>query len=97
MRNGHAIWAVATIVVAGIAGIVGLAAVGDKDATTLLPLLIGFLAPTIASMVAANKAQENSAALKTIEGQLNGALDARIEAAVKAALEKYRCATLPAE
>lgn len=97
MRNGHAIWAVAFIAVAGIAGIVGLAAVGDKDAATLLPLLIGFLAPTIASLVAANKAQENASALKTIGTQLNGELDARIEAAVKAALEKYQCAKLPAE
>lgn len=95
MKGTGAIWAVTTIVVASIAGVVALAAVGDKDAATLLPLLIGFLAPTIASLVAASKAGENSTALRSIGQQLNGELDGRIEAAVKAALEKYQCARMP--
>jgi hypothetical protein len=93
MKGSGAIWAVTTIVVASIAGIVALAAVGDKDAATLLPLLIGFLAPTIASLVAANKASENSAALTRIDGRLNGELDTRIEQAVGAALTRYHAAT----
>jgi len=92
MRQSGAIWAVTTIVIASIAGIVALAAVGDKDASTLLPLLIGFLAPTIAAMVAANKSEQTAAGLTKIDHRLNGDLDKRIEAAVKAALETYHCA-----
>ena len=91
--KGGAIWAVTVIVVASIAGIVGLAAVGDKDAATLLPLLIGFLAPTITALVAASKAQENTNVLQRIDGRLNGELDQRIAEAVKAALHQYHAAT----
>ena len=93
MRGGQAIWAVTVIVVASIAGVVALAAVGDKDAATLLPLLIGFLAPTIASLVAANKAGESAAVLSRIDGRLNGELDKRIEDAVAKALGVYHAAT----
>lgn len=91
--KGGAIWAVTVIVVASIAGIVGLAAVGDKDAQVLLPLLIGFLAPTVTALVAASKASENTQVLQRIDGRLNGELDARIEAAVAKALGVYHAAT----
>jgi len=91
--SGQAIWAVAVIVVASIAGIVALAAVGDKDAATLLPLLIGFLAPTVTALVAAQKAGENTQVLQKIDGRLNGQLDTRIEEAVWKALHQYHAAT----
>lgn len=81
------------MVIAGIAGIVALAAVGDSEAATLLPLLIGFLAPTITSMVAADKADKNGMTLQRIDGRLNGELDSRIADAVKAALHEYHAAT----
>lgn len=93
MRGAGMIWAVAVMVVAGVAGIVALAAVGDDQSATLLPLLIGFLAPTITSLIAADKASANQAALTRIDGRLNGELDARISAAVKAALTDYHAAT----
>ena len=92
MKGGGTIWAITVMVVAGTAGVVGLAAVGDSEAAALLPLLIGFLAPTIASLVAASKAQDNTAALSRIDGRLNGELDTRIAAAVKAALTDYHAA-----
>lgn len=93
-RQGNGtIWAVALMVCVGTAGIVGLAAVGDKEAANLLPLLVGFLAPTITGIIAANKAQENSAALSRIDGRLNGELDRRIAEAVKTALRDYHAAT----
>lgn len=89
-------WAVAVMVVAGTAGIVGLAAVGDKDAANLLPLLIGFLAPTITGLMAAQRSEaaakasdENANRLEIIHGQLNGELDKRIEAAVDRALSRW--------
>jgi len=93
MKGGGAIWAVTVIVVASIAGIVALAAVGDKDATVLLPLLIGFLAPTVTALVAAQKAGENTQVLQRIDGRLNGELDTRIEHAVAKALGLYHAAT----
>ena len=94
MKSGRAVWAATVIVGAAVAAIVAMdlfAGEGEGN----LPLLIGFVAPTVAALLAASKATENSQALKTIEGQLNGELDKRIEAAVKAALEKYQCAKLP--
>lgn len=94
MKQSQTIWAVTVIVVASIAGIVALAAVGDKDAATLLPLMIGFLAPTLTALIAAQKAQENSATLTRIDGRLNGELDTRIATAVKAALTDYHAATV---
>lgn len=94
MKHGaQHIWAVTLIVVASIAGIVALAAVGDKDAATLLPLMIGFLAPTITALVAAQKAGENSHVLQRIDGRLNGELDKRIGDAVQKALREYHAAT----
>lgn len=94
MKGGaQHIWAVAVIVVASIAGIVGLAAVGDKDAQVLLPLLIGFLAPTVTALVAAQKASDNSHVLQRIDGRLNGELDQRIGDAVQKALREYHTAT----
>ena len=93
MRHNGTVWAVTTIVVASIAGIVGLAAVGDKDAATLLPLLIGFLAPTVTALINTQKAGEANAKLDRIDGRLNGELDARIEKAVQAALREYHAAT----
>jgi len=93
MKSGGAIWAVTVIVVASIAGIVALAAVGDKDATVLLPLLIGFLAPTVTALVAAQKAGENTQVLNRIDGRLNGELDGRIGDAVQKALREYHAAT----
>ena len=91
--GGNHIWAVTLIVVASIAGIVALAAIGDKDAATLLPLLIGFLAPTVTALVAAQKAGENTQVLQKIDGRLNGELDRRISAAVQVALREYHAAT----
>lgn len=88
MKQGN-IWAIAVMVVAGVAGVVALAAVGDREAATLLPLLIGFLAPTITGIVGMNKADANSAKLDKLDGRLNGELDARIEAAVERALSKW--------
>jgi len=93
MGGKGSIWAVAVMVCAGIAGIVALAAVGDSQAATLLPLLIGFLAPTITGLMAAEKAQANQAALTRIDGRLNGELDGRISQAVTAALHQYHTAT----
>lgn len=90
--KGSVIWAVTVIVVASIVGIVSLAHIGDKDAQTLLPLLIGFLAPTIASLVAASKSEETKAGLTRIDSRLNGELDKRIQVAVKEALTTYHAA-----
>lgn len=87
--KGNTIWAIAFMVAAGTAGVVALAAVGDREAATLLPLLIGFLAPTITGLVGMNKADANSAKLDKLDGRLNGELDARIEAAVERALSKW--------
>lgn len=92
MRGGSGIWAVTAMVVSGIAGIVVLAAVGDTEAANLLPLLIGFLAPTITGVLAAQKASENQAALTRIDGRLNGELDRRISEAVRLALVDYHAA-----
>jgi len=92
MSGKQTIWAVAVMVVAGVAGIVALAAVGDDQSATLLPLLIGFLAPTITGLVAADKASQNSSTLQRIDGRLNGELDARISAAVASALHEYHAA-----
>lgn len=77
------VWAFAVMVVAGTAGIVGLAAVGDQQSATLLPLLVGFLAPTITSLL-------NGQKLDKIDGRLNGELDSRIEAAVQRAITKQQ-------
>ena len=93
MNARGSIWAVAVMVVAGVAGIVALAAVGDQQAATLLPLLIGFLAPTITGLMAAEKAGANETTLRRIDGRLNGELDTRIATAVKAALHEYHAAT----
>lgn len=82
-------WAVAVVIVAGIGGVVGLAAVGDSQADILLPLLIGFLAPTVASLVGVMKQDDASRRLDKIDGRLNGDLDQRIEAAVERALAKW--------
>lgn len=93
MKAQHIIWPIVVMVVAGIAGIVALAAVGDSEAATLLPLLIGFLAPTVTSLIAADKTDKATATLTRIDGRLNGELDQRIGAAVKAALSEYHAAT----
>lgn len=82
-------WPISLMVVAGIAGVVGLAAVGESQAATLLPLLIGFMAPTITGIVGMHKTDANSHRLDKIDGRLNGELDARIEAAVERALSKW--------
>jgi TctA family transporter len=93
MGGRNSIWAVAVMVVAGVAGIVALAAVGDSEAATLLPLLIGFLAPTVTGLIAADKASANETTLKRVEGRLNGELDRRISEAVTRALTEYHGAT----
>jgi len=93
MSGRGSVWAVAVMVVAGVAGIVALAAVGDSQAATLLPLLIGFLAPTVTGLIAADRASENSSTLKKIDGRLNGELDGRISEAVTRALREYHGAT----
>lgn len=92
VKQGQLVWAVTTIVVASIAGIVALAAVGDKDATTLLPLLIGFLAPTVTALINTHKQDVANAKLERIDGRLNGELDKRIAAAVAVALTEYHAA-----
>jgi len=89
VTGNQTIWAIAAMVIAGIAGIVALAAVGDTQAATLLPLLIGFLAPTITGMIAADKADKSATVLTRIDGRLNGELDGRIADAVKTALREY--------
>ena len=93
MRQGQAVWAATVIVVAGVVGIVALDLFAEKPGEGNLPLLIGFLAPTIAALLAATKANENTAALKSIDGRLNGDLDKRIEEAVWKALHQYHAAT----
>ena len=86
--NSGTIWAVSAIVISGVVGIVALAAIGDKEAATLLPLLIGFLAPTVTSLVSAQRAGDNSAKLDKIDSRLNGELDARLEAAIDRVLRR---------
>jgi hypothetical protein len=92
-RGSGSIWAITVMVIAGVAGIVALTAVGDDEATILLPLLIGFLAPTVTGLIAADKAGQNSTQLKEINGRLNGELDRRIGEAVTTALHEYHAAT----
>lgn len=89
MKSPGTVWAVALMVVAGTAGVVGLAAVGDTQAATLLPLLIGFLAPTITGLVNVSKQDDATKRLDRIDGRLNGELDGRIEAAVDRALSRW--------
>lgn len=89
MKSPGTIWAVAFMVAAGTAGVVGLAAVGDTQAATLLPLLIGFLAPTITGLVNVSKQDDATKRLDRIDGRLNGELDSRIEAAVDRALSRW--------
>ena len=74
------------LVVAGIAGMVALAAVTDNDAE-MLPMLASFVTAAVAT-VAAHKGAEASRKVDGLQDQLNGALDARIEAAVERALGK---------
>lgn len=83
------IWALTFMVCAATAGIVGLAAVGDTEAATLLPLMIGFLAPTITGIITVSKADVTTEKLNQIDGRLNGDLDARIESAVERALARW--------
>lgn len=92
MRTRNSIWAVTIIIVASITGIVALAAVSNGDEEKLLPLLIGLIAPTIASLIAAEKADANNATLSRIDGRLNGELDNRIATAVTQALHEYHAA-----
>ena len=93
MKSGQAVWAATVIVVAGVIGIVALEVFATKSGEGNLPLLIGFLAPTVAALLAASKASENTAALSRIDGRLNGELDKRIEEAVWKALHTYHAAT----
>ncbi len=93
MNVRGSIWAVAVMVVAGVAGIVALAAVGDDQSATLLPLLIGFLAPTITGLIAMEKTEKATQTLTRIDGRLNGELDQRIAEAVRVALTEYHAAT----
>lgn len=88
-KSHNTIWAIAIMVVAGTAGMVGLTAFGDSEATILLPLLIGFLAPTITGLVNVSKQDDATRRLDSIDGRLNGELDARIEAAVERALSRW--------
>lgn len=88
-KTPSTMWAVAFMIAAGTAGVVGLAAVGDNQAATLLPLLIGFLAPTITGLVNVSKQDDASKRLDSIDGRLNGELDSRIEAAVDRALSRW--------
>lgn len=90
--NSATVWAVTVMVLAGVAGIVAIDLWAADSGEGNLPLLIGFLAPTIAGLLAATKASENSAALKSIDGRLNGELDRRIEDAVAKALHTYHAA-----
>lgn len=94
MKHNGTVWAATVIVVAGMAAIVAMDLFAQEGEGNL-PLLIGFVAPTVAALLAANKASENTQALQKIDGRLNGDLDRRIEEAVKSALEKYHCAKQP--
>jgi TctA family transporter len=87
--KGNTIWAIAFMVAAGTAGVVALAAVGDNQAEILLPLLIGFLAPTVTGLVGMSKTEDATKRLDSIDGRLNGDLDARIEAAVERAVSRW--------
>lgn len=100
MGNSRNSWATTVVIVAAIAGIVSLVAVSDAQAEKLLPYLIGFIGPTVAAIIAANKSQEavettkaSAATLTRIDGRLNGELDSRIAEAVKSALREYHAAT----
>ena len=83
------IYSVVALAIVGVGGIVGLAAVAPDGNETLLMVIVGFQAPTIAALLGTAKAQENSAKLDRIDGRLNGELDSRIAAAVTAALTEY--------
>ena len=74
------------LVIAGIVGMVALAAVTDNDAE-MLPILSSFVTAAVAT-VAAHKGAEASRKMDDLQGTLNGALDARIEAAVERAMER---------
>lgn len=89
MNQRYNAWPVAVMVIAAVAGVVGVVAVGDDQSSVLLPILVGFLAPTIASVVNLNRTDETNKRLTNIDGRLNGDLDQRIEAAVERALSKW--------
>ena len=76
----------AILVIAGIVGMVALAAVTDNDAE-MLPIMGSFVTAAVAT-VAAHKGAEASRKMDDLQGTLNGALDARIEAAVERAMER---------
>ena len=80
--QGHSVtWTTVALVGCAIAGVVALAAVGDNEATALLPLLIGMLAPVLQNMTNAKK-------LDQIDSRLNGGLDERIEAGARTAVRE---------
>lgn len=88
------IYAVVVLAVAGVVGIVGLAAVSPNENDALLMVIVGFLAPTIASILNKQTTQEvkestsqANAKLDRLDSRLNGELDARLEDTVVRALE----------
>lgn len=80
--------AIAIISVTGVLGMVGLEIAGSGDTEKLLIILVGFLAPTIASLVSAIKSDATEKGLKSVNSQLNGSLDRRMEEAVERVMAK---------
>lgn len=80
--------AIAVISVTGVVGMVGLELAGSGDTEKLLIILVGFLAPTVASLVSAIKSDATEKGLKSVNNQLNGGLDTRMEAAMERVLAK---------
>lgn len=80
--------AIAVISVTGVVGMVGLELAGSGDTEKLLIILVGFLAPTIASLVSAIKSDATEKGLKSVNSQLNGSLDRRMEEAVARVMAK---------
>lgn len=84
------VWAVVILAVSGVVGIIGLEAVASESSDTLLMVIVGFLAPTIAALLNRQTTQQVKAAtdnantkLDKIDHSLNGEFDGRIERIVE--------------
>lgn len=82
------VWAITILGVAGVMGMIGIEATSSGDTEKLLIILVGFLAPTVASLVSAIKSDATEKGLKSVNNQLNGGLDTRMEAAMERVLAK---------
>lgn len=70
--------------------VLSLAAVGAAMYGTLTPNLIGFLAPTIATLLVLLKVEDTQKDVQKVERRVNGELDGRIRENVLSALEERR-------